>query len=283
MNDVAVLGDGAWGTACASVLADNGYHVKLWCHNAEVAQHIAMHGCNTIYLPGVMLDTERIQVTTDIMYAIADVEYVFEAIPVAHMRASLRIMQREIAQKKVWICLSKGIEQHTLLFPIGILEDMFGALRGKAVISGPSFARDLVRKQLTAVMLATDDDGIARKICHMFANDYVHTYASQDIVGVQLCGALKNGIALSVGMLDGLGYGDNTQIYCVLRIMREIATVLRVIGGQEETAHDLAGIGDIMLTALGSHSKNVVAGKRIAAGISLRAITPRNEVCAGRN
>jgi len=272
MNDVAVLGDGAWGTACASVLADNGYHVKLWCHNAEVARDIATNACNTLYLPGVMLDTERIQVTTDIMYAITNAEYVFEAIPVAHMRTSLRVVQREIAQAKTWICLSKGIEQHTLLFPTDILEDMFGPLRGKVAISGPSFARDLMRKQLTAVMLATDDDGVAHKVREIFANDYVHAYVSQDVVGVQLCGALKNGIALSVGMLSGLGYGNNTHIYCVLRIMQEIVNVLRVVGGKEETAYGLAGIGDVMLTALGSHSKNVVAGKRLAAGISLEQL-----------
>jgi glycerol-3-phosphate dehydrogenase (NAD(P)+) len=272
MNYVAVLGDGAWGTACASVLADNGYHVKLWCYNADVAQHIAAHACNAVYLPGVMLDTKRIQVTTDIRHAVAEAEYVFEAIPVVHMRASLRVVQREIAQAKTWICLSKGIEQQTLLFPTGILEDMFGPLHRKAAISGPSFARDLVRKQLTAVMLATDDDEVAHKVRHMFANDYVHVYVSQDMIGVQLCGALKNGIALSVGILNGLGYGDNTQIYCVLRIMHEIVEVLHVIGGKQETAYGLAGIGDIMLTALGLHSKNVAAGKRLAAGISLEQL-----------
>lgn len=272
MNYVAVLGDGAWGTACASVLADNGYHVKLWCYNADVARSIATHACNTLYLSGVTLDAKRIHVTTDIAHAVADAEYVFEAIPVAHVRTSLRALQREIAQAKIWICLSKGIEQHTLLFPTGILEDMFGSLRGKAVISGPSFARDLVCKQLTAVMLATSDDGVANNVRHMFANEYVHMYVSQDSVGVQLCGALKNSIALAVGMLSGLGYGANTQIYCVLRIMHEIVNVLRVVGGKEETAYGLAGIGDIMLTALGSHSKNVVAGKRLAAGISLEQL-----------
>jgi len=269
MNSVAVLGDGAWGTACAALLADNGYHVTLWCYNADVAHAIATHACNTLYLPGVVLDTQRIHVTTDMHYAVADGAYVFEAIPIAHMRRSLRALPQKLAQEKTWICLSKGIEQQSLLLPTGILEDMFGPLHGKAVLSGPSFARDLVNKQLTAVTLATDDTTSANTVRQLLANDYMHIYASQDVTGVQLCGALKNGIALGVGILSGLGYGDNTKIYCVLRIMDEIANVLRVVGAHQETIYSLAGIGDSMLTALGSQSKNVIAGKRLAAGISL--------------
>lgn len=269
MKKVTVLGDGAWGTAIAMVLADNGYDCTLWCHNPEVAHAITTQGRNTFYLPDCPLDTSRIHPTADLFQAISHAEFVFEAVPVMFLRSVLQQARNCIRSEQIWIILSKGIEQKTLLLPTQMIDDVFGIYVHKAVISGPSFAKDLANKQVTAVSLAAADGAIGVRVRDIMANDYFRPYLNVDIIGTQLCGALKNSIALAIGILDGAGYTDNVKTFFLIRGLHEMADIVAALGGKSETLYDLAGVGDLVLTALGKYSKNVACGRKLGAGQSL--------------
>lgn len=269
---VTVLGAGAWGTALASLLADNGHQVMLWAYEADVADQINKHHTNR-YLKDMYL-SEQIGATHDIVQAVAYSDTMFVAIPVAFIRSSLSSISNEIAQCKRWIMTSKGIEQHTLLLPTQIVEDMWN-VRSFAAVSGPSFAYDLSRKQVTGIVIASHNEVLKQHVCALFANAYFIPELSSDVIGVQLCGALKNIIALGVGMLDGAGYTDNSKAYFLTRALHEMMQLGLQLGAQEKTFYGLAGVGDIVLTAMGSRSKNLAIGRRIGKGESLDAIAKK--------
>lgn len=271
---VAVLGAGAWGTALACLLADNGHDVMLWSYEQDVADAINRHHTNH-YLKDIALPHEIIAISV-LQEAINYSDTIFIAIPVAFIRTSLLTLNREITQCKRWIMTSKGIEQHSLLLPTQILEHMWHSSNIVA-ISGPSFAYDLARKQITGIVIASHDEALRQHVNMLLENDYVLPELSSDVIGVQLCGALKNIIALGVGILDGAGYTDNTKIYFLMRALDEIMQLGLQLGAQQKTFYGLAGIGDVVLTAMGSRSKNLEVGRQIGKGESLDAIKQRND------
>ena len=168
--------------------------------------------------------------------------------------------------------LSKGIERNTLLLPTQIIDDVFTVSVHKAVVSGPSFALDLAKRQITAVIVAAEGYKEGRALRSVLKNDYFIPYISDDCLGVQICGAVKNVIAIAVGIVDGLGYTDNTQAFLVTRGLHEMGCIIQSIGGKTETAYGLAGVGDLLLTALGNKSRNRTVGKRIGGGETLSNI-----------
>lgn len=271
MKQVCVLGEGAWGTAVATLLAHNGHTVKLWCYEENNAQTIARTRINERYLPGHIL-SERITATTSLNDALCGSEWVFEAIPVQYLRS---VMQKAVPcfnDEQIWVVLSKGIEQDTLLLPTQIIDDVSGKNYKKAVFAGPSFAADLANKQVTAVSVAATDCDVAHALQALLANDYFKPFFNTDLIGVQVGGAVKNVITLGVGMLEGAGYTDNTKAFLVTRGLQEMSEIVKVFGGKPETLYGLSGIGDLMLTALGALSRNLAVGKRLGQGDSLQAI-----------
>lgn len=271
MNTVLVVGEGAWGTAIAILLAYNGHKVYLWCHDSEVKKTIEKTRSNERYFPGVFLD-ELIIPTTNLNEAIQQSAWIFESTPVKYLRSVLTSADPSLCDKKPWVILSKGIENETLLLPSQIVSSVLKTQVPIAVFSGPSFAHDLAAQHITAVTLATDDELLSQALHAMLANDYFKMVFSSDLLGVQMCGALKNVIALCVGMLSGAGYGDNTKAFVITQGLHEMESIVTACGGQRETVYGLAGVGDVMLTSLGKHSKNLKVGFMLGQGKSLHSI-----------
>lgn len=268
MNTVSVLGAGAWGTAIAQLLAENGYHVKLWCHEPEVAASIKTTGINERYLSGFKLH-KSIEPITDLKTAICATQFVFEAVPVLFLRSVVAQTVHCFSNDQIWIILSKGIEKNTLMLPSQIIDDVFGYETKKAVLAGPSFAQDLLQKQITAVTIAAVDCSIGQTIQKMLANHYFRPYVSLDMIGVQVGASIKNVITLGIGMLDGAGYKDNAKAFLLTRGLHEMVSLAVVLGGKPETLYGLSGVGDLVMTATGNLSKNLALGKRIGAGARL--------------
>ncbi|HMD54395.1 MAG TPA: NAD(P)H-dependent glycerol-3-phosphate dehydrogenase, partial [Phycisphaerae bacterium] len=271
MKNICVLGDGAWGTAVATLLAHNGYHVKLWCHDAANVQTIARTHINERYLPEHHL-SENIIPTASLKDAMCGSQWIFEAIPVQYLRSVIAQAAPYFTDDQVWVILSKGIEQNTLMLPTQIIDDVSGMQHKKAVCAGPSFAADLASKQVTAVSVASTDCALIPELQSMLENEYFRLFPNTDLIGVQVGGALKNVITLGVGMLEGAGYTDNTKAFLVTRGLQEMAVAAKALGGDPETIYGLSGVGDLMLTALGKLSRNLAVGKRLGHGDALQHI-----------
>lgn len=270
MKQVLVVGEGAWGTAIATLLADNGFTVLLWCHDPQVAQTIAEKRINQRYLPGITL-SETIIPVTDLSVA-QQVDFIFEATPVVYVRSVLEQLKPYVTKNHTWVLLCKGIEQGYLLLPSQILDDVMGYSTKNVILTGPSFARDLANCDTTAVVLASKDAQLAADLQSMLANNYFKPFLSDDVIGVQAAGALKNVVTLALGMLDGAGYSDNARAFLFTQALQEIKTMITTLGGVPETTYGLAGIGDLVLTSMGNKSRNREVGHRLGAGDLLSTI-----------
>lgn len=271
MKKIAVLGGGAWGTAIATVLAHNNYSVCLWAHEQAVVESIQQDGINSLYLPGVTL-SPKIKPTNNLEEALDGVQWIFEAVPVKYMRSVIEMVKPYYNDKQRWVVLSKGIEQDTLLLPSQILDDVFKASVQSVVLMGPSFAVDVIAQQLTGVSIGSKDTQLMSDLQALMTTDYFFLFPSQDSVGIQLCAALKNAITLGMGILDGAGYTDNTKTFFLVKSLQEMRKLVFACGGESQTVDGFAGIGDLVLTALGKHSKNLAAGKKLGAGASQESI-----------
>lgn len=268
---VGILGDGAWGSACALLFAHNGHQVDLWCFNQDVAEDIEKNRKNSRFLPSVIFPPEIIP-TTNLSVALSN-DVVCEAIPVPFLRSVLTGSTVNAADKKLWIILSKGIEDKTLKLPLEIVEDIFGHLPHRVIMSGPSFAKDLASKQPTVVSVAAENKNDAVLASNLCENAFFSCVSNLDVVGTQILGALKNIVALGVGFLDGAEFGCNTRVLFVMRCIDEIKQLLRACGGVEETLLSPAGIGDLMLTCFAHQSRNYQYGKLRGSGKKSSEIT----------
>lgn len=275
MKKIGVLGAGAWGTAIAQTLAYNGYEVGLWCYEQQVADSIKNARENKQYLPGTALDL-KVFPTISLAQAVKEAHIIFEAIPVRFMRTVLKNAQQHIASNQILVVLSKGIEQGTLLFPTQIVADIFGKQHPCAVISGPSYAHDLARKAITGVMIADNKKNEAMTLVQrILENEFLKIYPSNDTIGLQIGGALKNIIALAVGMLEGAEYTDNTQSFFITKGLAEMAALSEKMHAFPETIYGLAGVGDLILTSLGKYSKNKEFGRQLGKGQTFDAVVKK--------
>lgn len=271
MKKITILGEGAWGTAVATLLAHNGYAVKLWCYHANLVDQINTTRYNERYLPGIQL-SKHITAVASLEEALFEAEWVFEAIPVKYLRSILEKVKPYYHATQRWVALSKGIEQDTLYVPTELIADVLGSAVQQSVLAGPSFARDLALKTITAVTIAAPDCEHAKELQHLLANDYFRPYISTDMIGVQAGAALKNVVAIGIGMLDGAGHTDNAKAFVLTRGLYEMAELAMKLGGRQETVYGLSGIGDLALTAMGSLSRNLEVGKKLGQGQSLETI-----------
>lgn len=271
---VGVLGAGAWGTALASLLSHNGHDVLLWAHEQSVVQGITDTHQNRRYLPGIIL-SDNVQATQSVSEFMQHADVCFIAVPVAFLRDVLQQCTQRILSNMSFVVTCKGIEQQTLLLPTQIIAQVCAQRVQTAVVSGPSFAYDLAHKQITGLVVAAQQHAVAQFIAQFLQNDYCKTSLSSDVTGVQLAGALKNVLALGVGILDGAGYTDNTKAYFFTQVLQEIVQLGVALGAQVETFYTLAGVGDMVLTAMGKLSKNLAVGRSLGKGESLDAILQR--------
>jgi len=262
---ITVLGAGAFGTSVAQLLADNGYQVKLWSYESQVVQDITKSCENKKYLDGVKLSS-NIKPTSDLREALEGSKFVFEAIPVKFLRNILNQIKDFLSHEQILVVLSKGIEQETLLLPTQIIDDIFGKKLQKTVMAGPNFAKKKKKKCCTATVVCSQEKNITQELQKILTNDYFKTYPSDDIVGVQVGGAIKNVICLTAGFVHGSCFSQNSLAFLLTLGLEEMAKLSVCLGGKKDTVYGLAGFGDLVLSATGSLSRNLNAGKLIGQG-----------------
>ncbi len=263
---ISVLGTGAWGTALAKVLHENGSAVTLWDIDAKTLAELR-RGRSERYLPGVSLPADW-RVETDFDKALGGAECLVLAIPSQSFR---QVAGRLKGHPAILVSVTKGMEIGTGQTMSGILREQAPA-RLIAALSGPSFAREVALGVPTAVVCASENDGTARTVQGIFHRPEFRIYRSRDVLGVEYGGALKNVIAIGAGVSDGLGYGDNTKAGFVTRALSEIRRLGVACGAQAETFSGLSGLGDLMLTCFSRQSRNRDLGERLGHGESLAAI-----------
>ena len=276
----AVIGAGAWGTALADLLAHNGHSVRLWARETEVVRSIESTRENTLFLPGVRL-SDGLAVTHDQREALQRAELVVYAAPSQHLRQVARDGAAGLARGAVLSVASKGIEQDTLSLMSDVVEE---ELPGHAVvaISGPSFAAEVAARQPTAIVAASFDDAAARLVQEALSNGTFRVYTHDDLIGVELGGALKNVMAVATGILEGVGLGNNSRAALITRGLAEMTRLGVAIGARASTFAGLAGIGDLVLTCTGALSRNRAVGLEVGQGKTLEeALAGKQTVAEG--
>ncbi|MFG3612019.1 NAD(P)H-dependent glycerol-3-phosphate dehydrogenase [Rummeliibacillus stabekisii] len=273
MSRVAVLGAGSWGTSLAIVLAENGHDTLLWTHRKEQAEEISNQHRNAKYLPETILP-ENLNATDDMEKAISHAEIVVMAVPTKGIRETCKKMLKTLDKKVLFIHVSKGIEPNTLLRISDIIKEEIPAefIEEIVVLSGPSHAEEVVLHHPTTVAAACEDIVAAERVQDLFMNQYFRVYTNQDVIGVEIGGALKNVIALAAGAVDGLGFGDNAKAALITRGLAEISRLGVKMGANPLTFSGLAGMGDLIVTCTSVHSRNWRAGHMLGKGYTLDEI-----------
>lgn len=277
MTRAAVIGAGAWGTTFASVLTDAGTHTTLWGRDPEALATVAAHGRNERALPGLQL-AHGIAATMDAEEALSGADLVAIAVPAQKARAIVSELAPLIPADAVVVSLMKGVETGSHMLMSEMLKQATGAGDERvAVVSGPNLAREIAARQPTATVVASTEREAAERVAAATASAYFRPYTNSDVVGVELCGAYKNVIAVGVGVSDGLGFGYNTTATVITRGLTEIARLGLAIGARQETFSGLAGMGDLIATCASPLSRNHMLGKRIGAGATLAEAVASSE------
>jgi glycerol-3-phosphate dehydrogenase (NAD(P)+) len=264
---VTVLGAGSWGTTLANLLACKGDQVRIWAYEAEVVDAINRSRENPLFLPGVAL-AASLRAEADLPAAVAGADVIVSVPPSHAARAVLRKVSASLAPGALVISATKGIETDTLALMSEVFRDCAPAVRFVA-LSGPSFAAEVCQGQPTAVVAASTDPGAAKEAQRVFATPAFRVYTGDDVIGVELAGALKNVIAIAAGILEGLGLGNNPRAALITRGLAEITRLGMAMGADPLTFAGLAGMGDLVLTTTGSLSRNRALGLALAAGQTL--------------
>jgi glycerol-3-phosphate dehydrogenase (NAD(P)+) len=270
---LAVLGGGAWGTALAAHAARAGQDVRLWVRRAEVEAQIRERHENEARLAGVRLP-DRLAVTVDFARAVEGAGSVLVAVPSPACRETYERLDRVVPHDVTLVSATKGLEIATLRRMSEVAREACPG-RPVAALSGPSFAAEVGREEPTAVVVAGESLAVAEAIQHRLATRTFRIYSSDDLVGVELGGALKNVIAIAAGIIDGLGHGHNTAAALITRGLAEISRLAVALGGRPDTLAGLAGLGDLVLTCTGALSRNRRVGQALGRGRSLeQALAP---------
>ena len=270
---IGVVGAGSWGTALANLLALKGYAIDLWVFEDEVISQIEEKRENEFFLPGIQLST-NIVTSRDIQSVAAGKDLLLVVTPSHVMREATQKIHGHISEETVVVTASKGIENNTYLTMTGVLNQTLPDVSTKhlAVLSGPSFAREVAQKFPTAVTVAAKDLSVAGFVQQVFATPHFRVYTNDDVLGVELGGAIKNVIAIASGIVDGLGLGLNTRAALITRGQTEIRRLGVAMGAKPRTFTGLAGIGDLILTCTGTLSRNHTLGQKIGQGMKLKDI-----------
>lgn len=262
---ISVIGAGAWGTAFAIHLARTGKKVMLWVYEKDLYEHLQNNRENIDYLPGFHLP-ENIGFTSDINEAISFSRDITIATPSFIFRDTVSRSASKLNFKNLLI-LTKGVERSTFLCMNEIIEEILGPGNTSiAVLSGPSFAKEVAQGSFTASVIASKNEKLSRYFQMMVHDDNFRIYISDDTIGVELGGALKNIMAIGAGIIEGLGFGTNTQAAFVTRSLAEMKRLGKVLGAKETTFMGLSGMGDLILTCYGNLSRNRAFGIALTAG-----------------
>ena len=270
-KEIGVIGAGGWGTAIALLLNKVGHGVTLWSRKEETCQHLRHYHENTTYLPGILLPA-AIKITSSLAEAAAIKDIVVIATPAKAVRGTMEALEDIIRKDTIIVSLSKGLERNTFLRCSQVIAQVVGNEERVVAISGPNHAEEVARDIPTATVAAGYSLDTAQIVQEAFMTPKFRVYTNGDIIGVELAGALKNVIALGAGVVDGLGYGDNTKATLVTRGLTEIARLGIKLGAKNVTFAGLAGIGDLIATCTSKHSRNWQAGFALGRGESLEDI-----------
>ena len=262
---ISVIGAGSWGTSVSWLLGGKGHDVSLWSREPEIAEAINAEHRNPIYMRDIVL-ADSVRATHDIEAALSGVEAVVMVTPSVGVRSTAESMRPFLPADTPVVILSKGVENDSLMLMTEVLEDVLGNRRRIAGLSGPNHAEEVGKGVPSATVVAAYDEDVGRLFQDAFMTRTFRVYTNPDVVGVELCAASKNVIAVAAGMSDGLGYGDNTKATLMTRGLAEMSRLGRSMGANPLTYMGLAGMGDLIATCTSQHSRNRALGELIAKG-----------------
>ncbi len=275
MSRIVVMGAGSWGTTVAKVIADAGSEVVLWSRREEVANEINETKRNSDYLPGIDLPA-KLSATSDLSVALEGAEQIYLAIPSQSLRESLAVWKDLIPKGATLISLIKGLEQGTGLRMSEVMVEATGLpMTHMAVVSGPNLALEIAKQEPAASVCACADAERANEVARTLSNDYFTVFTNHDVIGTELGGVLKNLIAVAIGIVNGLGYGQNTKASIMTRGLAEITKFAVAHGARRRTMFGLAGLGDLIATSESVLSRNFRAGEMLGQGFTKREVLKR--------
>lgn len=263
--EISIIGAGSWASAIANVLSEK-YDVLVYARDQEQVNSINKENINKKYFPNKKL-RKNVKATSSLESLFSN-EYIINAIPTQNIRQVYSKLDKNILNEKILINLSKGIELENNYRISEIFESIFGEI-SYVVLSGPSHAEEVINEMPTTIVCASSDLNISKDVQKIFSRDYFRVYTSTDVVGVEIGGSIKNILALGIGMADGLGYGDNSKAAMITRGIHEMERFAEFFDADPKTINGLAGIGDLIVTATSTHSRNNRAGKLIGEGMSV--------------
>lgn len=267
---IGVIGAGSWGTTLANLLAKKGYQVCLWAYEADLVQRMTSSRINDLYLDSIVL-SDNLSFSSDLQTTVAKKDLLLLVPPSQVMRQVMLQALPAIDPSTLIVSASKGIENDSLQTMSEVLDEILpnNLAAQTAFLSGPSFAREVAQGQPTAVAVAARDAAIACRVQEVFSTDYFRVYTNDDVIGVELGGAIKNVIALAAGVSDGLGFGYNARAALITRGLAEMTRMGVAMGANPGTFAGLAGMGDLVLTCTGDLSRNRTVGMELGKGRSL--------------
>ena len=274
MKPLAIIGAGSWGTALAIVLASRFEHIRLWVYESDLAVHLNETRENRLYLPDFSVPT-NVKFTTNLREALDSAGIVLSVVPSHHLRSLYGQMIPYLDPTMILVSATKGLEIDFLLRPSEIITQVLSSKFQPrvAVLSGPTFAREVASLNPTAVVISSKDIASAEYVQAYFSGPTFRLYTSQDPIGVEIGGAVKNVIAIGAGVVHELGLGHNAMAALITRGLAEITRLAVAMGGQPQTLAGLAGLGDLVLTCTGELSRNRTVGVELARGRKLEEIT----------
>lgn len=274
IKKIAIIGAGSWGTALAVLLAEKGYNICLWCRREELYENIKKHKENTQYLKNIKIPA-NVAVTNSIEDSAKDADIVVFCVPSDFLRSVAKTFSKFINKDALIIHTVKGIEHNTGKFMSTVLEEELN-IKNISVLSGPNHAEEVANKLPTATVIACRNLENVKVLCNVFKTDFFKPYSHDDVTGVEICGAVKNIIAIAIGVCDGLRLGDNAKASILTMGLSEMSFIAKKFGAKRMTCYGLAGIGDLVVTCYSSHSRNRLAGEMLAQGKSIEQI--KNEM-----
>ena len=276
MAKIAVMGAGSWGTTFAKVLADNSTNeVVLWARRQDVADEINADHRNGDYLPGIALP-KSLTASTDAASVLSEATQVYISVPSQSLRSNLEDWGKQLHQDAIIVSLMKGVEQETGLRMSEVIQQVAGIDPQRiAVVSGPNLSLEIAAEEPTASVASSVSDATRTAVAEAASNEYFTTFTNDDVIGTEFGGILKNLIAVAIGIVNGVGYGQNTKASIMTRGLAELTRFAVAYGAEEKTMVGLAGLGDLIATSESSLSRNHKAGEMLGKGYTLKEVQKR--------
>jgi glycerol-3-phosphate dehydrogenase (NAD(P)+) len=276
IKNISIVGDGGWGTTLAILLSKKGLDISLWGAFPDYIGYLRETRENLKFLPGVKIP-DAVKLTSDLSEALRGRELVILAVPSQYMRSVLEMLKMQDLSGKVFVSVTKGIENSTLKRMSEVVADVLGRI-DLAVLSGPTIALEVANGAPTTVVAASEGSALASSVQRVFMTDRFRVYTADDVTGVELGGSLKNIIAIAAGALDSMGFGTNAKAALLTRGLAEIVRLGMAMGARRETFYGLSGLGDLTTTCISQYSRNRWLGEEIGRGRKLKDIVKETDM-----